>query len=151
MRNINRIVIHCSATKMNVDFTSEQVDAEHKARGFRCWGYHFYIRKSGEIEKMRRVEEIGAHVSGYNTDSIGVCYEGGLDVKGKPSDTRTEEQKASLLLLVEKLTKDHPIVQINGHRDLSPDLDGDGIVEPNEWIKICPCFDVKSEFGDMIK
>jgi len=146
MRNINRIIIHCSATRVNVDFTAKQIDTEHKARGFRCWGYHFYIRKSGEIETMRAVEEMGAHVNGYNADSIGVCYEGGLNKDGKPADTRTEEQKSSLKTLVRDLSKKYNTTIVNGHRDLSPDLDGDGKIEPEEWIKMCPCFEVKSEF-----
>ena len=37
-----------------------------------------------------------------------------------------------------------------GHRDTSPDLDGDGIVEPEEWTKMCPCFDAKEEYSDLL-
>ncbi len=95
---------------------------------------------------MRPVERAGAHAKGYNARSIGIAYEGGLDERGQPADTRTELQKRSLRILVRVLKEDFPgITQVVGHRDLSPDLDGDGIVEPEEWTKMCPCFEVKRE------
>ena len=85
-------------------------------------------------------------VGGTSANSIGIAYEGGLDVQGQPADTRTELQKRSLRILVRVLKSDFPaITQVVGHRDLSPDLDGDGMVEPEEWTKACPCFDVKKE------
>ena len=89
---------------------------------------------------------MGAHAKGYNAHSIGVAYEGGLDVKGHPADTRTEEQKHALRVLVRVLRKDFGVEahRVVGHRDLSPDLDGDGVVEPEEWVKLCPCFEVAS-------
>lgn len=76
---------------------------------------------------------------------IGVCYEGGLDEQGRPADTRTELQKRSLRVLVRVLAMDFQTRRIVGHRDLSPDLDGDGVIEPKEWTKVCPCFDVGTE------
>ena len=95
---------------------------------------------------MRPVERAVAHARGYNERSIGIAYEGGLDEQGRPADTRTELQKRSLRILVRVLKADFPgITQVVGHRDLSPDLDGDGVVEPDEWTKACPCFDVKKE------
>lgn len=86
-----------------------------------------------------------AHAKGYNQHSIGVCYEGGLDEQGRPADTRTELQKRSLRVLVRVLAMDFQTRRIVGHRDLSPDLDGDGVIEPKEWTKVCPCFDVGTE------
>jgi len=145
MRTINRIIIHCSATKSSVDYSPTQLIADHKARGFRTCGYHYYIQKNGDVNKMRPIEQIGAHALGYNAYSIGICYEGGLDKNGKPSDTRTLEQKVTLNLLVKQLCSEFPIKYISGHRDLSPDIDGDGIVEAEEWIKECPCYDVKND------
>lgn len=68
---------------------------------------------------------------------------GGLDTKGRPADTRTPEQKKAMRVLVEMLKREFPIVTVAGHRDFSPDLDGDGTIEPEEWVKECPCFDVK--------
>ena len=75
-----------------------------------------------------------------------VVYVGGLDCKGKAKDTRTEKQKAALLALLVDLRKLYPEARISGHRDFSPDLNGNGIIEPKEWIKECPCFDAKLEY-----
>ena len=147
MRQINRIVIHCSATKSTQTFTAEQVKQSHLQRGFKTWGYHFYIRTSGTVNEMRPLSELGAHAKGFNANSIGICYEGGLDPSGKAVDTRTDVQKSSMHKLVKDLVSRFAIKNIDGHRDLSPDLNGNGIIEPNEWIKMCPCFDVHKEFN----
>lgn len=147
MRNIELIVIHCSATNEDKDYTPEQLRKDHRKRGFSDAGYNFYIRKTGEEVSLRPVDEIPAHAKGYNACSIGICYEGGLDKAGKPADTRTVQQKITLLRLVEKLLYRFPGSAICGHRDLSPDLNGDGVVLPNEWIKQCPCFDAKKEYS----
>ena len=96
----------------------------------------------------------GAHcntkgISGkaYNRHSIGICYIGGLDKKGNPKDTRTRRQKKALLKLVRSLMEQYPnIKEVIGHRDASDDLNGDGKITPNEWIRECPCFDVRAEF-----
>lgn len=148
------IVIHCSATKENADYTERQLNADHVARGFGKWGYHYYIRKDGRVVPMRAENEIGAHdnfpVPGekfsYNRCSIGICYEGGLDANGKPKDTRTQAQKRSMAKLVQAICHRYEILDVLGHRDTSPDKNGNGIVEKFEWMKECPCFDVKSEF-----
>ena len=91
----------------------------------------------------------GAHVRGWNAGSIGVCYEGGLDECGRPADTRTLFQKHSLRVLVLLLLKDYPGSRLCGHRDLSPDLNHNGEIEPEEWIKQCPCFEVAKEFKEL--
>jgi len=145
-RNINLIVIHCSATRFMLDYTPEMLLRDHKARGFNTWGYHFYIRKSGQRVALRPLELAGAHVTGFNRDSIGICYEGGCDNTGKPADTRTIQQKNAIVALLQELVVHYPDAEICGHRDLSPDKDGDGIIEPNEWVKMCPCFDAKKEY-----
>jgi N-acetylmuramoyl-L-alanine amidase len=93
---------------------------------------------------MRPLEKIGAHARGHNSHSIGIAYEGGLDTLGSPCDTRTENQRISLQSLVASLKRDYPGVEVVGHRDLSPDLDGDGEISEDEWLKFCPCFDVKT-------
>ena len=145
-RNINLIVVHCSATRENLDYTPEMLVRDHKARGFNAAGYHFYIRKSGQRVALRPLQLAGAHVTGFNRDSIGVCYEGGCDVSGKAKDTRTPQQKESLIALLRELVMHYRDAEICGHRDLSPDQDGDGVIEPQEWIKMCPCFDAKKEY-----
>lgn len=145
MRKIDRIVIHCSATRADQPLSAAELDRMHRKRGFNGCGYHYYIRRDGQICTMRPVERVGAHAKGYNATSIGICYEGGLDTQGMAADTRTDLQKRSLRVLVRVLAADYPIREIVGHRDLSPDLNGDGVVEPEEWVKQCPCFDVASE------
>lgn len=92
--------------------------------------------------------EVGAHVSGHNSNSIGICYIGGLSKERESKDTRTPEQKESLLFLVKALKAAIPTVtKVAGHRDYSPDLNGDGVIEPHEWIKACPCFDATKEYS----
>ena len=145
MRKIDMIVIHCSATRADVPLSPRQLDEMHRQRGFDGCGYHYYVGRDGEICTMRPVDRPGAHAKGYNRHSIGVCYEGGLDEQGRPADTCTELQKRSLRVLVRVLAMDFQTRRIVGHRDLSPDLDGDGVIEPEEWTKVCPCFDVGTE------
>lgn len=154
MRKINTIFIHCSATKENTDYTEQQLKASHLARGIRSpMGYHYYIRKSGKIVYGRTLNQIGAHVRGHNTSSIGICYEGGLDEKGNYKDTRTKEQKCSILEAIKECIsaiktdgQDVSNLEIKGHRDVSPDLNKDGVITPNEWIKGCPCFSAIPEY-----
>ena len=125
MNKIDSIIIHCSATRAGQDLTEKDIDRMHRARGF---------------------SQIG-----YNKHSVGICYIGGLDANGKPADTRTIAQKAALRELVAKLCKEYEIIEVLGHRDTSPDLDGSGEVEPKEYIKACPCFDVRSEFPNFLR
>ena len=84
MRQINLLIIHCTATKENHPFTLQALEASHRKRGFNGIGYHYYIRKSGEVVNTRPLSRIGAHAKGYNRNSIGICYEGGLDKDGNP-------------------------------------------------------------------
>ena len=146
MRIINLIVVHCSATREDCILSPEDLDRLHRRRGFNGTGYHYYIRKDGTVHLTRPIERIGAHVKGFNSNSVGICYEGGLDRMGQPKDTRTCWQKHSLRVLILTLLKDFPGCRVCGHRDLSPDLDGDGEIEPEEWIKACPCFEASKEW-----
>ena len=100
MRKITEIIIHCSATTEGKDFTVEDIDRWHRQRGFNGIGYHFVIYRDGSIHAGRSKRQIGAHCKGHNTISIGICYIGGLSTNGKPKDTRTAAQKASLRALV---------------------------------------------------
>ena len=154
MKTIDAIVIHCSATRAGQDVRAADIDKWHKERGFSRIGYNYVIDLDGTVEVGRPLTMDGAHcntagLSGlsYNKHSIGICYVGGLDTFGNAADTRTPEQKQALSELVYKLMDEHPgIIEVIGHRDASPDKNGDGIITRNEWIKQCPCFDVKSEF-----
>ena len=151
---IKRIIIHCAATPNgkrlgNARQTAAQrIDDMHARRGFarRPWhinafnphlraiGYHYIIDTDGTLESGRAEGETGAHVKGYNTGSIGICMVG--------TDQFTASQWEALAALVRDLKARYPQAHICGHRDLSPDIDGDGTVEPHEWLKICPGFTV---------
>ena len=147
MRKINLIVVHCSATREGKDYTVNDIDKWHRQRGFSKIGYQFVIYRDGSIHTGRSIEEIGAHVKGYNSNSIGICYIGGLTADGKSAkDTRTPQQKKALRELISKLKKQFPNAKVCGHRDLSPDLNHDGRIEPSEWVKACPCFNAEEEY-----
>lgn len=151
MRKLTMIVVHCTASRCTSTLTPAALTTQHRHRGFTSCGYHYYITRNGDIHPMRDVSEIGAHVRGCNAYSIGVAYEGGLDAAGKPADTRTDEQKASLISLLRYLKETYPeIVLIIGHRDLSPDLNRDGKIEPKEWVKVCPCFNASAEYKHLL-
>ena len=137
MRKINKIIVHCSATPEGKDFTAADIDRWHRQRGWRCIGYHYVIELDGSIHKGRDESVIGAHCSGQNTDSIGVCYVGGIDKSGKAKDTRTTAQKDALLKLSKELRAKYPKAIIQGHRDFP------GVT------KACPSFDAKSEYKDI--
>ncbi len=133
MRTIDQIIIHCSATREDRQFTVLQLIRCHADR-FGFTGYHYYITRGGHIYQTRHEQLVGAHAKGYNRHSLGVCYEGGLDKDGQPKDTRTPRQKRALLRLLRRLKKAHPGAEILGHRDL-----------PNV-SKACPCFDARTEY-----
>ena len=151
--DIDSIVIHCSATREGQDVRASDIDRWHKERGFSMIGYNFVIDLDGTVENGRPISMAGAHCAdkgfsgkSYNLHSIGICYVGGLDKNGNPKDTRTEAQKKALIELVKKMRATYNIKDILGHRDASPDRNHDGKIERNEWVKDCPCFDVRKEF-----
>lgn len=141
--DIRYLIIHCSATRSTQSYPMVQLERDHRQRGFERGGYHYYIRRDGGIYVMRRHSEVGAHCRGYNRCSLGICYEGGLDSMGRSADTRTLEQQRSLMHLLRLLRVMYPQSVIVGHRDLSPDKNGDTCITPDEWIKDCPSFNVQ--------
>lgn len=159
MKKIDAIVIHCSATKAGQNIKADTIRRWHLAKGWQDIGYNFVIDLDGTVEKGRPLSLSGAHtntsgLSGlpYNTHSIGICYVGGLDASGNARDTRTLPQKESMHRLVAELVQQYPtIIEVIGHRDCSPDKNGDGVITSNEWLKACPCFDVRAEFPQFQK
>lgn len=132
-RAINEIIVHCSATAEGKDFTVADIKKWHLARGFSDVGYHYVIYRDGTIHKGRDESKIGAHCTGHNAHSIGVCYIGGCASDGKtPKDTRTEKQKTSLLSLLRELKKKYPKASIHSHKDYTN--------------KACPSFDATKEY-----
>jgi N-acetyl-anhydromuramyl-L-alanine amidase AmpD len=144
MRKINKIVIHCTATSPNA--TAQSILDGWRKKGWTSNGYHWLIDRFGFTTRLQDDELVSNGVKGHNSRSIHLCYIGGL-VKGKPTDTRTLEQKETLKMLIDEYLVKYPNSEVLGHRDLSPDLDKDGIVEPQEWVKSCPCYDVKKEYA----
>lgn len=132
MRKINEIIVHCSATAEGRDYTVGDIDSWHKSRGWQCIGYHYVIYRDGSVHTGRPVAQIGAHCTGHNANSIGVCYIGGCAADGKtPKDTRTPQQREALRRLVADLQKQYPGATVHGHREFA--------------AKACPSFDVKTE------
>ena len=138
MRVITLLVIHCSAVKPDQLSSVAQIDSWHRDRGFKFGvGYHYVIRRDGTIEAGRPEWLVGAHCVNHNKYSIGVCYEGGLDARGQPADTRTAAQKATLRQLLTDLHRRYPRAVIVGHHDLNPQKD-------------CPCIkNVAREYADL--
>lgn len=136
MRKIDYIIIHCSATKEGQDFKAKDIDQWHKQRGYNKIGYHYVIDLDGTVETGRPENEVGAHCKGYNSNSIGICYIGGLDRNLSVKDTRTQAQKDAMWELVIKLLSKYPNANVYGHNEFNKG-------------KACPCFDVKKEFTNV--
>jgi N-acetylmuramoyl-L-alanine amidase len=136
MRNIKEIIVHCAATPEGKDFTVADIKKWHLARGFNDIGYHYVIYRDGSVHKGRNEDVVGAHCTGHNTNSIGVCYIGGVATDGKtPKDTRTAEQKSALLGVLKQLKSKYPNATIHGHRDFA--------------AKACPSFDATTEYKNV--
>jgi len=123
--DVQYIVVHYSATPVESDFTADDIDRMHRARGFYKIGYHKFICKDGTVEDGRDLSkrgqfEQGAHVKGHNHHSIGICFEGGVHRSNpnKGMDTRTPEQIAAMVKLIDALLKRYPRAQVVGHRDM---------------------------------
>ena len=134
MRNIDKIIIHCSATKEGRDISAETIRSWHmKGRGWRDIGYHFVIELDGSLKEGRPLHKVGAHTKGENANSIGICYVGGVDSDNKAKDTRRKDQKSTMKKIIEGLEEQFPEATVHGHNEFSS--------------KSCPCFDVQKEFA----
>lgn len=132
MRNIDTIIIHCTATPAGRAVSVADVTAWHRVRGFATIGYHYLIGLDGSVAEGRPLEQPGAHCRGHNARSIGVCYVGGLAADGRtPADTRTPAQRTALRSLVGHLLRRFPGARVAGHREFA--------------AKACPCFDVATD------
>ena len=147
MRTIKYIAVHCTASHQSQ--TIEGLKQEFKRKGWVNPGYHYVVITDGKISQLLDEDKVSNGVKGFNSVSINVAYIGGIDTNGKPIDNRTDEQKASLRSLLKMLHKKYPTAVIQGHRDFSPDLNKDGKITPNEWMKSCPCFNAKEEYREL--
>ena len=137
MRRINELIWHCSATPEGKYFTAKDIDRWHKEQGWSGIGYHKVVLLDGTVQEGRPESKIGAHVSGHNSNTLGYVYIGGVDAKGKVKDTRTPEQKATMLRLTKEAIRKYNIKKVSGHNQYSN--------------KACPSFDVtKDELGKLI-
>lgn len=135
-RSIKELIVHCSATPEGKDYSIDTIRQWHLQRGFSDIGYHYVIYRDGSIHIGRDESIIGAHCTGHNTNSIGVCYIGGCASNGKtPKDTRTTEQKQSLVKLLKELKTKYPQASIHSHKDFSN--------------KACPSFDATKEYSSL--
>jgi N-acetylmuramoyl-L-alanine amidase len=132
LKQVNRIIIHCSATREGAKFDVEDINRWHKAKGWAGCGYHIVLPLGGRVQYGRSLNRTGAHTYGKNSDSIGICIIGGLDKDGKPKDTRTQEQIDTLKAVISALKEDYPNATVHGHNEFSN--------------KACPSFDVSKEF-----
>lgn len=135
MRNIDKIIIHCSATPEGRKVTVDEIRQWHLQRGWKDIGYHYIIYLDGTIHKGRPESVIGAHCSGYNKNSIGICYIGGCNKNMQPKDTRTVGQKRALLEILRRLKRDYPNATLHGHNEFAK--------------KACPSFNVKEEYKNL--
>ncbi|WRQ13117.1 lysin [Vibrio phage vB_VpM-pA2SJ1] len=145
MMIFDHMTVHASATPPSLDIGADWIRAEHLKRGWSDIGYHFVIKRDGMLEPGRPLSRTGAHVYGHNRKNLGVCLVGGVDEDGNPENNFTEAQFEALRVFISDQCGIYgiPLNNIKGHRDWSPDLNADGKISPNEYIKACPCFDVQ--------
>lgn len=141
MRTITHLVVHCTAASAQQK-TSDIINYWKTALGWRNSGYHWLISADGSAEQLTPDNEVANGVAGYNQHAIHFSYKGGTN----GVDTRTEPQKETLLKLLREYKSKYPNAIIVGHRDLSPDLNGDGKIDPWEYKKLCPCFNAIEEY-----
>ena len=134
--DVKLLVVHCVANRCNRPFSVENLIACGKVKYGQC-SYHYYVRLDGTIVPLLPESVQGVHARGYNSCSLGIVYEGGLDENGRSDDTRTEAQKHALYELLKSLTADYPEAHIVGHSEL-----------PNV-AKACPCFSASTEYADL--
>lgn len=147
MRTVKYIAVHCTAGSQKQ--TVGDLLTEFKKKGWKNPGYHYVVTADGKIHQLLDEAKVSNGVKGYNSISINVAYTGGVDSSMKAVDNRTEAQKASLMNLMRLLRKRYPKAVIQGHRDFSPDKNGNGKVDKWERIKECPCFEAKEEYRDL--
>jgi N-acetylmuramoyl-L-alanine amidase len=147
MRKIKYIAVHCTASSQRWGET--ELRAEFKRKGWRHPGYNYIVEAQGVIKQLADDNVVTNGVKGFNSSTINVAWVGGIDLCGRPKDNRTDAQKHCLRELLRILKKRYPDAIIKGHRDFSPDKNGNGVVDPWERIKECPCFDAMVEYKDI--
>lgn len=132
MRDISKIILHCSATPEGRDVKVDDIRRWHLANGWDDIGYHFCIYADGSIHRGRDLDKSGAHTYGHNRNSIGICYIGGVDKEMNAKDTMTEMQDIAVIELVKSLRLIFGELSLHGHNEFSS--------------KSCPSFDVQDKY-----
>lgn len=134
MRPLDKIILHCSATREGQHISVETIRQWHLKRGWRDIGYHYVIYLDGSVHEGRPIEQVGAHTSGQNTGSIGICYVGGVEKDGKtPKDTLNELQETAMVNLIKALREEYGDMTLHGHNEFA--------------AKACPSFKVYEKFN----
>lgn len=152
MRRITRIFVHCTASWQSA--TVKSLLKEFSDKGWKAPGYHWVVFPDGKVVQLLDEAKVANGVKNYNSNSIHVAWVGGIDLNNGDIvsvDNRTEHQKLALFDLLTKLKLKYRDAMIMGHRDISPDLNHNGVVDPWERIKECPCFDCYTEYADINK
>tara|TARA_R110000824_G_scaffold381519_1_gene574302 strand:+ start:1366 stop:1770 length:405 start_codon:yes stop_codon:yes gene_type:complete len=126
MRKIDEVIIHCSAT-------TEDDDGSIKTNG-----YHYVVRRDGQVDTGRPIDKMGAHISTKNNSTIHICYIGGVEQDGKtPKDTLNDLQESAIKRLYISLCS-----VLNKHLNLSGHNEG----SESEY---CPSFNVQEKFSSI--
>ena len=136
--SVKYIILHCSGTRSDRRYTAADCERDHISRGFICGGYHLYVEQDGRVTQMRPFTQVGAHCRPWNSCSVGICYEGGLDGRGLYANTMTPAQRDVILSYLIELLVVFPEAKVRGHRDM-----------PGAAKKACPCLDVREEFPEL--
>ena len=129
-KSTDYIVIHCAATKASMDIGLTEIRKWHvQDNGWRDVGYHYIIRRNGEVELGRSIRDTGAHAAGYNHKSVSVCMVGGMAEDNSAENNFTPHQWVALIIEIKKLSEMYPDAKIIGHNEISE--------------KECPSFDVQ--------
>lgn len=148
MRTIKYLVVHCTASPQSTK-VKDILNYWKVALGWKSPGYHVVVEPDGTAHELAPIETATNGVKGFNSVSIHISYIGGVDLIGKPVDNRTQPQKETILRYLKKWKKQFPNAKIQGHRDFSPDKNGNGRIDPWERIKECPCFNSIPEYKDI--
>ena len=111
------IVIHHTGNPTDDDLSAEQINESHINQGWTCIGYHYVIRKNGNIEKGRPDWAIGAHAYGDNDHTLGIHLSGNFEI-GTPTQKQIESCAHLVAFLCDKYGIEINDDNIVGHRDL---------------------------------
>lgn len=138
MRQIDEVILHCTATPWQREVDIEEIRRWHtQGNNWSDVGYHYLIQLDGSLQAGRDLTIAGAHTKGHNQRTVGVAYVGGLKADGEPGDTMTLEQEETFehLFFALQMVLCKPLA-LSGHREYSS--------------KSCPGFDPKKKWAHLL-